>query len=330
VIELPPSSPFSPKSVRALQQILADRTWHLLHAHTAHAHSLAFLAFRLPPARPYHRPAVVISRRVDFVPARDPLTRLKYTTGEQTFLCVSNAIQKILLTYGVAPSSLRVVHSGVHLPGAPDPTDPLPSELDPSGVSRERRDLRMELGVPPESLLLGNIAHFAEHKGHRFLLDALAGIREAVPQAHLVLFGSGELEKELRRQVERLELDGSVTFAGFRPDAARYLPALDLFVMSSIEEGLGTSILDAQAAGVCVVGTTAGGIPEAMCDGSSGLLVPKGDAAALSRALQRLLHDTPLRRRMGAAGREWVKERFSSARMVEETLAVYREIEGRT
>jgi L-malate glycosyltransferase len=329
VLELPPSSPFTPKTVRVLQQILADRTWHVLHAHTAHAHTLAFMTFRLPAARPFHRPAFVISRRVDFFPARDPLTRLKYTVGDQTFLCVSRAIERILLTYGVSPSAVRVVHSGVPLPGTPDPNDPLPRDLDPSGLLRERKDLRRELGVPEYGILLGNIAQLVDHKGHRFLLDALFRVRQVRPDVHLVLLGSGELEKDLRKQAERLSLDRALTFAGFRPDAARYLSAMDVFVLCSVEEGLGTSILDAQAAGIPVVGTTAGGIPEAVSDEVTGLLVPPADAEALAQAILRLAQDVELRRRLGRSGRVWIQEHFSATRMVEETLAAYQEIQGR-
>jgi glycosyltransferase involved in cell wall biosynthesis len=217
----------------------------------------------------------------------------------------------------------------VPLPGSPHPDDPLPAEIDPSRSSKEKRDLRQELGLPTEGPLLGSIAQFAEHKGHRYLLESLPQIRRSVPGAHLVLFGSGDLEKDLRRQAERLSLNGGLTFAGFRPDAARYLPALDVFVLSSVEEGLGTSILDAQAAGIPVVGTRAGGLPEAVSAGVSGFIVPPRDPVALADAVLRLLRDPGLRERMGRAGRQWVQERFSTARMIEKTLAVYREFEGR-
>ncbi len=329
VIELPPAASFAPRLVRALQQILADRRWNVLHAHTAHAHTLGFLAYRLPPPRPYHRAAFLVARRVDFVPPRDPFSRLKYTTGEQTIVCVSKAIRAILERYGVAASSLRVVRSGVQIPGRSDPSDPMPGDADPALRERERADLRAELGVPAGSLLLGNIAQFVEHKGQRHLLDALHRIRAEEPRAHLVLLGSGELERDLRRQAEGLGLDGGVTFAGFRPDAARYLPAMDLFVLSSVEEGLGTSILDAQAARVPVVVTRAGGSPEAVDEGTTGLVVPCGDPVALAGGVLELLHDPARRARMGAAGRRWVEERFSADRMVEETLAVYREVLSR-
>jgi glycosyltransferase involved in cell wall biosynthesis len=329
VLELPATPIFAPKLGRALQHILADRTWHILHAHTAHAHTLGFLAFRVPPPRSFHRPSFVVARRVDFVPSRDPLTRLKYTNAGQTIVCVSEAIRRVLLAYGVAPDSLRVVPSGVQLPGTSQPGDPLPSELDPQRSQQERLDLRAELGVPSDALLLGNIAQMVEHKGQRYLLEAMPIIRRAVPSAHLVILGNGELEKDLRRRAAQLSLDGSVTFAGFRPDAARYLPALDLFVLSSVEEGLGTSTLDAQAAGVPVVVTRAGGSPEAVLDGETGLLAEPADAEALASQAIVLLNDQPRRVRMGIAGRRHVADAFSADRTVDMTLAIYRELTGR-
>ncbi len=328
-LELPATPIFAPKLGRALHQILADRSWNVLHAHTAHAHTLGFLAFRMPPARPFHRPSFVVARRVDFVPSRDPLTRLKYTNAGQTIVCVSEAIRQILLTYGVPPDSLRVVRDGVQLPGTSQPGDPLPSELDPQRARQERRDLRGELGVPDDGLLLGNIAQLVEHKGHRYLLEAMPIIRREVPSAHLVILGSGDLEKELQRRAEQLSLNGSVTFAGFRPDAARYLPAMDLFVLSSVEEGLGTSTLDAQAAGVPVVVTRAGGCPETVLEGETGLLADPADPESLAAQATILLQDGARRARMGSAGRRHIAEAFTADRMVEETLATYRELTSR-
>ncbi len=328
VIELPPGSPFGPRTVRALHNILADRHWHLLHAHTAHAHTLGFLAFRLPPARSFHRPSFVTSRRVDFMPARDPLTRLKYGMAGQTFICVSAAVLEVLRAYGVPAAALRVVHDGVPVPGA-SPDDPLPSELDPSFAERERADLRAELGLSPDALLIGNIGPFFAHKGHRYLIEAMAQVRAVEPRAQLVLFGKGELDKELRALAERLALDGSIHFAGYRPDAPRYVAAMDVLAMASLEEGLGIPALRAQAAGIPVVATRAGGLPEAVVDGESGLLVRPKDACALAEGILTLLGDAALRSRMGCAGRANVRARFTNARMAEETLAIYREILGR-
>jgi glycosyltransferase involved in cell wall biosynthesis len=123
-------------------------------------------------------------------------------------------------------------------------------------------------------------------------------------------------------------LEHHVRLVGFRPDILSLLKGLDLFVMSSITEGLGTSILDAMAASKAVVATSVGGIPEVVEDGVTGVLVPPHSAPALAEAILHLLRDAPLRRRMGEAGLARVRAQFSVDRMVDETLAVYERVAG--
>jgi glycosyltransferase involved in cell wall biosynthesis len=319
VIEIPYVAAYAPKTVRSMQRILADRRWDLLHAHTSHGHTLAFLSFRLPPPRSFQRPALVVSRRVDFVPSSDPLTRLKYTTTDQFFVCVSEAVRLVLDDYGVPERSLYVVRSGVALP---------PRPARPPGDPR-RCALREALGVPDDAFLLGAIGQFVRHKGHRFLIEAMGRVKKQVPHSHLVLLGDGELEKDLRKLADHIGINGNLTFAGYRPRASRYLPALDLFVHCSIEEGLGTSLLDAGAHSVPVVASRAGGIPEVVEHEVTGLLVEPGKAEELASAIVRLAEDDGLRRRMGEAGRRRVAECFTDRRMVEETFAAYRDILGK-
>ena len=178
-------------------------------------------------------------------------------------------------------------------------------------------------------MALGCAAPMVETKGHRTLLEAMAEIRRREPRALLVLFGSGELERGLKRMAAQLSLDSQVIFAGEREDLRRCYPALDLFLLPSLEEGLGVALLEAQAAGVAVVGTTAGGIPEAVREGETGLLVRPGDAPALAEAAFSLLRDESLRLRLGENARNWVEENFPVAAMVEQTLTAYREVSSR-
>lgn len=320
VIEIPYTAPFAPKTVRAMQRILADRNWSVLHSHTAHAHTLGFLSYRLPPPRSFQRPAFVVSRRVDFVPRQDPLTRLKYTSDKQYFVCVSDAIRRILEDYGVPARSLFVVRSGVSIPE-------LVPEAQRTGHIRKLRD---DLGIPADRFLLGSIGHFVAHKGHRYLLEAVASLRAAHPTLHLVLLGNGELEDDLRGRASALQIDDAVTFAGQRPHARQFLPAFDLYVHASVEEGLGTSVLDAGAAGIPVVATRAGGLPEAVEEGRTGVLVEPANTEALAQAIADLIPDQARRLAMGCAGRTWVEAGFSEHHMVDASLSVYREILGRT
>lgn len=243
-------------------------------------------------------------RRVDF-PLRGRLSRAKYGACERV-IAVSSAIRAVLGASGLPAQRVSVVHEGV-----PD----RPAE--PGG----RAALR-ELGVPADGLVVGNVAALTGHKDHASLLDAAALLVAREPRAHLVIAGEGELRPALEARAAALGLGRRCLFLGFRGDLDRLLPAFDVFCLSSRLEGLGTSLLDAMCFARPIVATAAGGIAEAVADGVNGRLVPPGDASALAEALLETLRDDGLRATYGAAGRRLFEERFTDARMVEETLAV--------
>ncbi|MEW6486597.1 MAG: glycosyltransferase family 4 protein [Thermodesulfobacteriota bacterium] len=277
----------------------------LVHAHSSHAQMLALLACRLAGAR-----NLVATRRVDFVPPRHPVNRWKYG-GVARWIAISQAIADILRDFGIPEERLRVVPSGV-----------LPRPADAGAAAAFRR----ELGVAPDQPLVGNIAHLADHKGQTYLVDALQRVLERVPRVRCVIVGQGELEAPLKEQARRLGLGRHLVFTGFRDDVDAIMEALDLFVMSSHLEGLGTIVMDALLAGKPVVATRTGGIPEIIQDGVHGLLVPPRDPAALAEAVLRLLEDGALAARLASAGQERVRNRFGVGAMVQGNLAVYREL----
>ena len=150
-----------------------------------------------------------------------------------------------------------------------------------------------------------------------------------LPDARFVILGEGELRAALEHQVKHLHLEQHVVLAGFRTDVLALLKGLDLFVMSSVTEGLGTSLLDAMAASRPIVATTAGGIPEVVeSTAQTGVLVPPRDPPALADGIIALLQDDERRRRMGEAGFARAQEMFSVERMVAETLKVYEGLPG--
>jgi len=158
------------------------------------------------------------------------------------------------------------------------------------------------------------------------LLDAWPGVLEKCPQARLILLGQGAEKARLQDQVRRLGLSESVRFAGFRADLLHFLGHADLLVHPAVREGLGISLLEAQAAGLAIVASRAGGIPEAVVDDMSGVLVPPQDASALAGAITELLRDPDKRARLGAGGRAQVAQNFSMAGMVSGNLKVYEEL----
>ena len=187
-----------------------------------------------------------------------------------------------------------------------------------------REAVRDALGIPVDAPVVGNVAHLADHKGQGHLIRAFPAVLAAHPTAHLVIVGEGEARPALEEEIRRLDLEARVHLAGFQTDIAACLGALDLFVMPSEQEGLCTSLLDALTAGLPVIGSEIGGIPEIIEPERTGLLAPVGDSPALAAAITRLLADRALAAALAEAGREKVARHFSADAMVEGSLRVYR------
>jgi glycosyltransferase involved in cell wall biosynthesis len=253
---------------------------------------------------------VVHSRRQDN-PEPRWVVALKYRLHDRV-IAISEGIAGVLLAEGLAPAKVRCVRSAV----APE-ADQRPCD---------RAWFARQLSVPEHSRVVGVVAQLIPRKGHDLLLDALPSLLPTFPDLHVVFFGKGPREAELRATIVRLGLEGRVRLAGFRTDLPRILPCLALVVHPALMEGLGVSLLQAATAAVPIVASRAGGIPEAVRDGVNGLLVPPGDAGALAEAMGRLLGDPALARAMGEAGRRLMQEEFSVDAMVEGNLRVYREV----
>jgi glycosyltransferase involved in cell wall biosynthesis len=236
---------------------------------------------------------------------------LKYRLYDRV-ICIAEAILRQLQATGVPVAKLRLVRSAV------DPATCVPSWSD--------EDFRKAFTLAADALTVVCIAQLIPRKGHATLLDAWPAIVAACPRARLLVFGQGPEEARLRQQAAQLGVHESVSFAGFRPDLLHFLGHVDLLVHPALREGLGVSLLQAQAAGVPVVATRAGGIPEAISDGSTGLLVPPANSVALATAVVRLLQDAGKRQAYGAAGRVRVAQEYSLAGMVSGNLQVYREL----
>lgn len=291
-----------------LSRIIRQYRPLVVHAHDPHAVAMAATALSFGAVSP--TPPLVASRRVDFHLTGNSFSRWKYRQVTR-FIAASGAIADVLIHDGIPPAEVRVVHDGID-------------------VERVQRiaplDIRSEFWLPHGVPVIVNVGALVGHKGQRFLLDAMPLVMREVPETHLVILGEGELRPALERQVKDLHLEKAVRLPGFREDVLGLARGADLFVMSSLTEGLGSAVLDAMAMDMAVVGTRAGGIPEAVVHEETGLLVPTADAAALAAAIVRLLRDPALRARYGQAGRSRVARHFGVDQLVEGTLAVYREV----
>jgi glycosyltransferase involved in cell wall biosynthesis len=188
---------------------------------------------------------------------------------------------------------------------------------------RARHDACARLNIRPDELVVGAVGRLDPVKSLDTLITAASHLKSKYPRIRLVLIGGGPLQDALVDLVKQEGLENDVTFTGHRDDVRELLPALDVYVNSSIFEGVSLTILEAMATGVAVIATRVGGTPEVVVDEETGCLVPARDPAALANAIGTLIGQ-PLRRySLGRAGRARVEQHFSITRMVEDYAAVY-------
>ena len=268
----------------------------VLHAHDAHAVTLAGISSWLT------RIPFVATRRVDF-PLRHPAVWKR----ARKVIAISGAVRDVLLTDGIAAERITVIPSGISLDDTRAPA--------PLGI-------RSRLGLGPDATIAANVAALVGHKDHPTLLRAAAALRDRHPGLHWVVAGEGPQRRDIEHRREALGLSARVHLLGHIPDPVRLIADADVYVMSSSQEGLGTSVLDAMARGIPVASTAAGGLPELLSDGA-GLLVTPGDFTALADAVDRILTDRTLKRALIDRANHAV-QRFTARRMAADAVSVYR------
>ncbi len=275
----------------------------IVHAHTGHDVTLGAIAIAGTPAR------LVVSRRVDFRLRDNPGTRWKYSRASAV-IAVSRAVSDVLTACGVPAGRVRVVADGVdvHRDVVPAPVAVL-----------------AELGVPADAPVAVQVAALVGHKDPVNFVRAVVRARRDAPGLHGLLLGEGVLRPAVDAAIHALDAGSYVHLAGFRTDADAVLAAASVCVLSSREEGMGSVLLDALYLGRPIAATRAGGIPEVVQDGVSGLLAPVGDPDALGAAIARLVNDPALAARLGAAARARAAD-FSVERMTDATERVYADV----
>ncbi|MDE2312639.1 MAG: glycosyltransferase [Elusimicrobia bacterium] len=324
-LELDFAFEFDPLPALALRRAASGAKRPVLHAHTAHAASFAVLAqsFGGPPA--------VLHRRVDF-PVKSGFSRaLKYGRAARV-VAVSSAIKDILVRGGLQAEKIAVVPDAVPATAEEAAWAKVPPErFLPSAAPPERKALRRALAdeykLDPETFWIGNLAALVPHKDHDTLVAAAFLVLAERPDARFLIGGEGPLEVHLWDQVRRMGLAGKVFLLGQVSDAAGFLKAMDAFALSSWGEGMGSVLLEAAACGAPIAATTAGGIPEIVQDGTTGLLCPPRDPEALAKNILRLMKDEELRKDLSAAARRRLPE-FGLAAMAARTEKVYEELHG--
>ena len=278
----------------AITQIRAGGS--LLHAHDAHAVTLAAVSGGLT-ATPF-----VATRRVDF-----HLRRVGVWKRARRVIAISRAVADVLLADGISADRINIIPSGI-------PLDEV--------RAASRLDIRRQLGLGPGAMIAVNVAALVGHKDHTTLLCAADALRATHPDLHWVVAGEGPLRHQIERLRADLDLTSCVHLLGYIPDPVRLIADADVYVMSSSQEGLGSTVLDAMARGIPVASTAAGGLPDLLGDGA-GLLVPVTDFSALADAVHRILTDVALRTSLTSRA-EIAVQRFTTRRMADDAVTVYR------
>lgn len=292
-----------PVAVWRLMRIIRSEKVDVVNTHSGRDSILAGLAGRLSMR------ALIVRTRHLLLPIT---SRATYTWLPHHVVAVSLAVRDYLETVGVPSERMSVVPTGVDI-----------HRFDPSSVPQ---GIRQELALPPEALLVGTVAILRAKKGHRDLIEAVPAVLQQVPNATFVFAGDGPQQENLQKLIDDRGLSQKIRLIGLRRDIPNVLKDLDLFVLPTHQEALGTSLLEAQAMGVPVIGTRTGGVPETMREGETGLLVPVQQPDALAQAVIAILKDHEGRRRMSAAARPHVVANYSVEVMADGMLATYKRL----
>jgi len=321
----------SPRHLSALWQLyrlMRRERFDLVHVHTPVAGALGRLAARLAGV-----PLIFYTSHGFYLagppPARRSFLGIERFLGQRCtdfLFTVSGEDRELAIREKIAPPQRLLWTQGVGLETA---------RYDLTLSQTQKAALKNSLGLAPQDRVIGFIGRLVCEKGIEELLLALAQVRERFPDVKLLLIGgrpSSERDRKAGRRIARIirenALENSVKLVGFRRDIPELLALMDLFVLPSHREGMPRSLLEAMSAGLPVVASDIRGCREEVVDGQTGLLVPPGDVPALARAIQRLLSESELARKMGQAGRERARRLFDDRVVLERQLSVYRRLLG--
>jgi glycosyltransferase involved in cell wall biosynthesis len=282
----------------------------VLHVHRGKEHWLAALANRMSSLR---RPLVRTRHIVQ--PVRPhALNRWLYGRATDQVVTVTEAIRRQLVAGG-----LGVERRVVTMPGGVDVDRFRPD----AGPPRDH-GIRATLGLPHDVPIIGLVSGFRVMKGHQTVVEAAARLAAGGRRFHLLLIGQGPFVPKVRAQIEAFGLGDRISTLGFVDDLPATMAVLDVALYSALEsDGMSRVLFEYLAAGVPVVASRVGVVPEILEDGRTALLVPPGEPEPLADAIARLLDDPGRRREIGAAGAALVRARYSGARLAEQLTALY-------
>jgi len=302
------------RCVRRLHQLLASETVDVIHAHqyTPFAYSVATRAFG-------RRPPVLFTEHGRFFPDYPSFKRRVFnrlvTSRRDRYVAVGQSVRRALIdNEGLSPKRIDVVYNGIDT-----------TALTPNADLRQ--EVRRELGLGDEFAVM-QVARLDSIKDHATAVRAIKAAARQRPDIRLFIIGDGPERPSIESVIAELGLQNRVTLLGTRSDVRRLLAAADGFLLTSVSEGIPVTIIEAMAAGVPVVSTSVGGIPEMLKHETTGLLANTGDAQGLADNLVRLADDGPLQMRLSAAAKARAEAKFSEYQMLAAYCQIYDSMVG--
>ncbi|TAN45392.1 MAG: glycosyltransferase family 1 protein [Nitrospirae bacterium] len=292
--------------IKVLRTIKTDKI-DIVNTHSGRDSLIAGIAGRLSS----RSPKIVRTRHLEM-----PITsRFTYSLLPHKVVTVSDHVKRYLISKGVNPEDVISVPTGIDT-----------AMFDPD---RTEGTLKKELGLSDSTPLVGTVAILRRKKGHHILLDAVPTVLKNMPDARFVFAGDGPQNENLKAKINELGIGDRVLMLGMRRDMPNILKSIDVFVLPTLQEALGTSFIEAMAMGKPVIGSNVGGVGEVVRDSVNGYLVPPEDPAALAEAVLKMLGDKQKAGRMGLEGRQIAEQEFTTEKMCEKMYGLYMELLGR-
>ena len=293
-----------------LRRLVRGEHYDLVHFHTARAHALSPWLHALPVRR-------LVTRRMDYPIKTGWWSRLLYGSQVDMIIAISSSVAAVLGTAHVSDRPIRIIPSGI------DTTQFLPTVA-------QRRAMRRQYGLGEDTTVILMAGALTQRKSPHTLIEAAAQLhsshQQGAPSLHYLVCGDGPLRQELEARVRALGLASVFHFAGFCRDVPAYLAAADIFVHTPVREGLGVAVIEALAAGLPVVASQVGGIPDLITDRETGLLIPAQAPSALRDALLQCMHRPDWAKTLGIQGQAKVRTSFDIETTARANEALYYEL----
>lgn len=288
-------------AIKYMLNLIKNEKIDVVSTHSGRDSLLAGIAGRLSRRKP-----IIVRTRHLALPITSKVT---YTLLPHRVVTVSEYVRQYLISAGVPPEKVVAIPTGIDI-----------SRFDPG---KPGGNLREELGLKKDAPIVGTVAILRKKKGHHILLEAIPLILEKIPDAVFVFAGDGPQKENIITKIEQLGLADKVFLLGLRKDIPNILKSINVFVLPTLQEALGTSFIEAMAMERPVIGTDVGGVGEVIRDGINGYLAEPNNPPALADAVIKILEGREMAKAMGIEGRKIVEQNYTVEKMCERMYKLY-------